>query len=69
MKLKRIWIVTNPSLVSEIGDICFSADAHRMALQFIGGLDPKDIHGMYTTEKEATDIAKWLLHLRDEREA
>ena len=61
MKVKRIWVVTKPTKISTLEDICFSADMRYLYLQFAGGLEPDNVHAFYTTEKEAKTAAKWLL--------
>ena len=55
------WVVTKPSPVSELVDICFECTFARLQLQYLGGLRPADIHGIYTGEGEATRTAMWLL--------
>jgi hypothetical protein len=66
MKINKVWIVLTPTPESEFGDICFSCTAEQFILQSKGGLESERIHGMYTNEKEAKEIAKWLIHIRDE---
>lgn len=61
MKLTSIWIVTKPTRVSTVEDICFNTDAPGLALQFKGGLDPESIHAFYTSEQEAKGAAQWLI--------
>ena len=68
MKVTKFWIVTKPTPVSELVDICFKCDLARLQGQFAAGLKADNIHGMYTKQKEAEDIARWLLHLRDDGE-
>lgn len=61
MKIQTLWIVTQPTSVSELGDICFSCDMRTLQLQFAGGLVASDIVGTFTTKKEAVQLAKELL--------
>lgn len=61
MKVKTLWIVMKPTGVSEMYDICYSADVKSLQLHFLGGLKPENIWALYTTEKEARTVAKWLL--------
>lgn len=61
MKIQTLWIVTQPTTVSELGDICFEADMNCLQLQFAGGLVAREIVGTFTTEKEAIKLAKSLL--------
>jgi hypothetical protein len=61
MKINTLWIVTYPSGVSELGDICFECDMRRLNLQFFGGLSHTEIHSVYTKKSEATKVAKELL--------
>ena len=53
MKIQTLWVVTKPGPESELGDICFETDANGLALQFLGGLKPDEIHAFYTERKEA----------------
>ncbi len=53
MRLDKFWIVTRPIESSELGDICFQTDINGLALQFKGGLDPEEIHAVYTAMNEA----------------
>lgn len=53
MRIEKFWIVTRPKGSSELGDICFQTDVKGLALQFRGGLDPEDIHAVYTAMNEA----------------
>ncbi len=53
MKIEKMWVVVRPSPASELGDVCFETDAKGLALQFKGGLDPEDIHAVYTGREEA----------------
>lgn len=61
MKLGKFWMVTKPKPLSELADICFEIDAKGLALQFKGGLDPEDIHAVYTERGEAEKDARRVL--------
>ncbi len=53
------WIVINPSLVSEIGDILFECSLRRLELQFKGGLSAeKDNPTLFSDQQEAEKEAK-----------
>ena len=61
MKIEKFWIVTKPTAVSTMQDICFQSDIHGLQLQFLGGLKSENIHGIYTKEAEAKQEAEKLL--------
>lgn len=61
MRIEKLWVVVRPSPTSELGDICFATDAKGLALQFKGGLDPEDIHALYTSRNEAEREAERIL--------
>ena len=61
MKIEKFWVVTKPGLVSELADVCFETDAKGLALQFRGGLEPDEIHAIYTVHDEADKEAKRIL--------
>ena len=61
MRIEKFWVVTKPGLVSELGDICFETDAKGLALQFRGGLEPEEIHAIYTDHDSAEKEAKRIL--------
>jgi len=63
-KIREMHIVTKPTPVSTIGDICIHTDIKGLYLQFMGGLKPEEIHGIYTGKQEARRIARWLLSER-----
>lgn len=63
-KLETIWVVTKPSDVSEMADICWSIDLQGLASQFKGGLNPEDIVAMFDNEAEAKALATQLLASR-----
>ena len=62
MRLEKIWIVTKPTHESTINDILFDCDIDRLYLQFLGGMRPHDVAGMFTDQLEATMEAKILLN-------
>lgn len=64
MKINKFYLVLKPTSVSELQDICFECDAERFILQSSGGLKPDRIHGLYTSQKEAEEIAKSLLYCK-----
>ena len=53
MRITRLWMVTRPRAASGAGDVCFETDIKSLALQLKGGLDPEDIHAIYTDHAEA----------------
>lgn len=63
-KLETIWIVTKPSDISEMVDICWDTDLQGLARQFVGGLKPEDIVAMFDSESEAVQLADKLLAQR-----
>lgn len=58
---RQFWVVTQPTRASELGDILFSCDFKRFALQIRGGLDVEEIYGIYADEQKATEDARRLL--------
>jgi hypothetical protein len=58
---ERFWVVTRPSPVSELGDICFSCTYGELLLQARGGLEADMIVGIYADETEARNEAARLL--------
>lgn len=61
MRLDKFWLVTRPRASSELADICFQTDIKGLALQFKGGLDPEEIHAVYTSCNEAQREADRIL--------
>ena len=53
MRIAKLWVVTRQRSASEAGDVCFEVDIKSLALQLKGGLDPEDIHAVYTDHAEA----------------
>lgn len=60
-KLGSFWVVTEPSDISTIGDIVYETDARGLILQAKGGLEPKDIVDVFTTEEEAVALGRRLM--------
>lgn len=60
-RIGKFWVVTRPRSISVLADILFQADVQYMALQYAGGLDPKDVVGIYYTKRVAEKKAKALL--------
>jgi len=57
------WIVTRPTKISVLEDICFMASAESLLVQGKGGLSPEEIFGMYLDGKEAKEVAKDLIKM------
>ena len=57
----KFYIVTFPSDGSELYDIFFEADMQRMQLQFLGGLLPHQISGIYKSRAKAKKHAEKLI--------
>lgn len=55
------WVVTTPSPMSEMGDICFRCTFEQFALQVRGGLKEDDILGIYVDGDDAKEAAAKLL--------
>ena len=62
MKIKNFWIVLKPDNESLLVDILFKTDIKGFILQVLGGLRAKEIHGIWTTKKEAKKQAIYLLN-------
>lgn len=61
MKVEKLWVVVRPGPSSELADVCFETDAKGLALQFKGGLNPEEIHAVYTSMNEAQREAERIL--------
>jgi hypothetical protein len=61
-----LWIVTMPTSVSELADICFSCTVPKLRDQFLGGLDSDQIVGVYANEATAKRLAVSLLESRNQ---
>lgn len=57
----KFWVVTKPTLGSEIEDIVFQTDIFGMYRQFLGGLHQDEVYGFYKTKTKAMSIGKKLL--------
>lgn len=58
---KQFWVVTKPTLISTLDDICFVCYFHRFAQQIRGGLEMDQVAGIFTDEQEAKGEAERLL--------
>lgn len=65
----RFWIVTNPSSVSEMGDILFECSLRELDLQFKGGLTMDDNPTLFTDRKEAEAEARRRMIVRQAADA
>jgi hypothetical protein len=57
-EIKSFWVVTKPSKLSVIEDICFKANIRYMQNQFLGGLKSSEIIGIYQFATEAKEKAQ-----------
>jgi len=57
----RFWVVTYPTPLSVIEDICFETNLRGLQLQFAGGLDSLDICTIENNESTARQAACSLL--------
>jgi len=60
-EIKEFWVVTYPSGYSSIDDICFKSSIPGMMLQKAGGLEYRDLAGIFKTRKKAESFAKKLI--------
>jgi len=58
---EEFWIVTKPSPLSTMEDVCFSCSFQRLMLQARGGLSEDEIVGVFADEGEARRSAATLL--------
>ena len=58
---ERFFVVTKPSPVSTLDDVCFACTYPQLVLQAQGGLREEDIVGIYADEDEARLTAMELL--------
>lgn len=58
---EQFWLVTKPSPVSALEDICFRCTFERLLLQGRGGLHEDEIVGIHADEVEARQAALRLL--------
>jgi hypothetical protein len=66
---ETFWIVTMPTVNSELGDICFQCDFRQFALQIRGGLKIEEIVGVFADGEVARETATRLLAGRDVEES
>ena len=64
---EQFYIVTKPSPVSTMEDICFACTFERLMLQVRGGLTEDEIVGIYADETEARQAAGRLLGMHPVR--
>lgn len=60
-ELGSFWVVTRPTKMSTIVDICFEATTRKLMLQALGGLRPADVLGVYKSEDRARKAARFFL--------
>ena len=53
-----IWVVTDPTPVSTLPDICFETTIDGLRLQFAGGLSMDQRPTLFTSQEEAHEEAK-----------
>jgi hypothetical protein len=58
---EKFWIVTKPSPVSTLADICFACTFEQLMLDVRGGLKEDEIIGIFADEDEARLTARELL--------
>jgi hypothetical protein len=58
---ERFWVVTKPSPVSAMEDVCFPCTFQRLIDRVRGGLDEEEIVGVFADETEARKEAAELL--------
>ena len=61
----EFWVVTKPTDDSMVCDICFETGLAGLQRQFAGGLEAKDIMGVWLDRLVAEKAATRLLELRD----
>jgi len=49
----KLWVVTDPTRESELGDVCFETTVRGLLLQLKGGLDIERNVTLFTDENEA----------------
>lgn len=59
--MKSFWVVTRPTAVSTLPDICFKSSPREIGFQFLGGLKPGDVVGFYQSERTAKHLAQSML--------
>jgi hypothetical protein len=58
---RPIYVVTYPSKFSELIDICFKTTFSGLRVQYDGGLEERNIFGIFDNEPEAMESAGKLL--------
>ena len=58
---EKFWVVTKPSPVSTLADICFGCTFEQLMLDVRGGLKEDEIIGIFADEDEARLAARELL--------
>lgn len=61
MKITTLWVVTRPTDLSVLDDICFQTDLIGLGLQFLGGLKTTEVVAAFTEREEAQSLARKLL--------
>lgn len=61
----QLWVVVRPTKDSEMLDVCFQATVRDLMLQSRGGLDPKDVLGLYKPgdQQKAVEFAERLMRM------
>ena len=59
----KVWLVTKPTKESTLDDILSECDLSGLRFQFLGGLVPLQINGLYKSKRTATKIANELLQM------
>lgn len=62
MKISSFWVVTYPTKISTIDDICFRCTPQEFIRQAKGGLEEDNIVAVYEDEFSAKEKAEFLLH-------
>jgi hypothetical protein len=60
--IKKFWVVTTPTKLSTLNDICFETTVKGMMIQSLGGLKSGEIRGIFKTRDVARIYAEELLH-------
>jgi hypothetical protein len=61
----RMWLVTWPTAVSEMADVCWECDWIELGHAFKGGLEGAEVCDLYHSEQQARNVAQSLLDVRD----
>jgi hypothetical protein len=60
-----MWLVLKPTVESELADCCWGCDWPALAAAFRGGLDGREVFGLYRHKWLAQHFAQSLLDVRD----